>query len=119
MALSPVSRIRWAVGLGVTGLSLVVATRALGAYLHHRLWLGSASVLLLAEEPPELVVRLSLASTPTCNVKPGISESMKLEVGPEDSREESPEPWLEDWPDVGAGALCAGAVFGVRIGAGI
>ena len=42
------SRLRWALGGAIALLSLVVAVRALGAYVEHRLWLGSASVLLLA-----------------------------------------------------------------------
>ncbi|MGZ3406317.1 MAG: hypothetical protein ACXVAN_07720 [Polyangia bacterium] len=42
------SRLRWACGGVIAALSLIVALRALGAYLDHRLWLGSASVVLLA-----------------------------------------------------------------------
>ena len=42
------SRLRWGLGALVGLLSLIAALRALGAYVDHRLWLGSASVLLLA-----------------------------------------------------------------------
>jgi hypothetical protein len=42
------SRLRWTFGGLIAALSLIVAVRALGAYLDHRLWLGSASVVLLA-----------------------------------------------------------------------
>jgi hypothetical protein len=43
-----VSRLRWGLGALLAALSIVAALRALGAYLDHRLWLGSAAVLLLA-----------------------------------------------------------------------
>ncbi|MDB4971444.1 MAG: hypothetical protein JWN44_7133, partial [Myxococcales bacterium] len=42
------SRLRWALGGVIALLAIVVALRALGAYLDHHLWLGSASVVLLA-----------------------------------------------------------------------
>jgi hypothetical protein len=42
------TRLRWGLGGALVLLSLVSAARSLSAYLSHRLWLGSAAVLLLA-----------------------------------------------------------------------
>ncbi len=42
-----VTRLRWGLGVALTLLALIAAARALGAYVDHRLWLGSASVVLL------------------------------------------------------------------------
>ena len=42
------SRLRWGLGALLGLLSLIAALRALGAYVDHRLWLGSAAVLVLA-----------------------------------------------------------------------
>ena len=55
------SRLRWGLGALVALLSLAAALRALGAYVDHRLWLGSASVLLLAVIAVAGMVRLGQA----------------------------------------------------------